>query len=279
MVIGSSDSGKTSLVAKIVSYLREQRIAIIDSDIGQSHIGPPTTVAWGKIARPFDWEKINCQEMFFVGFTSPVRDLPSVLTATKLADQSANCWAEKLIIDTCGLVFGPGLILKRSKIALLKPDLLIILGSDMETNKLANLLSPFIASEKLYLLPNSKKNQVKTAAERAIYREKQFARYFQLARKHRFSFSDIGLTSNNRSLPEGLLVSLSDPLGRDVALGLILDQNQQWKTVTILSPLRKGTPISKLKFGSICLDRSGKQLSSSSLRFRENKSEKYPQEK
>ena len=47
LVLGSADTGKTALVAAIAKYAAPSwPIGIVDSDIGQSHIGPPTTVGW-----------------------------------------------------------------------------------------------------------------------------------------------------------------------------------------------------------------------------------------
>ena len=51
IVIGASDAGKTTLVAALGSELasRGARVGVVDSDVGQSEIGPPTTVGLGRI--------------------------------------------------------------------------------------------------------------------------------------------------------------------------------------------------------------------------------------
>ncbi len=45
LLLGAADTGKTSLVLALANELSAQRpVGIVDADIGQSHIGPPTTV-------------------------------------------------------------------------------------------------------------------------------------------------------------------------------------------------------------------------------------------
>lgn len=50
MILGGSDTGKTSLVEYIANLLVSKfKVGIVDCDMGQSHIGPPTTIAWGRV--------------------------------------------------------------------------------------------------------------------------------------------------------------------------------------------------------------------------------------
>ncbi|MCK5286431.1 MAG: hypothetical protein KAJ59_01330, partial [Thermodesulfovibrionia bacterium] len=54
MVMGNSDTGKTTLIECIADLLAQgTTVGIVDLDMGQSHIGLPTTIAWGKIQRGF----------------------------------------------------------------------------------------------------------------------------------------------------------------------------------------------------------------------------------
>ena len=47
MVIGEIDTGKSTLVALIAQWFREngKKVAVVDSDIGQSDVGPPGFVS------------------------------------------------------------------------------------------------------------------------------------------------------------------------------------------------------------------------------------------
>jgi len=45
MIVGGADTGKTSLIEALADLLsRDSRMGILDLDMGQSHIGPPTTL-------------------------------------------------------------------------------------------------------------------------------------------------------------------------------------------------------------------------------------------
>jgi GTPase SAR1 family protein len=52
LLLGAADTGKTTLLNALASRLaKSQPVALVDADIGQSHIGPPTTVGWTLIER------------------------------------------------------------------------------------------------------------------------------------------------------------------------------------------------------------------------------------
>jgi polynucleotide 5'-hydroxyl-kinase GRC3/NOL9 len=132
VVIGASDAGKTTLVAALASELasRGESVGVVDSDVGQSEIGPPATVGLGRvaarIARPSDAELIAFQ---FVGVASPARDIRGVVEATRrMVDRSRREGFDRVLVDTSGLVLGwPGERLKRQKIEAVDPDLLVFL--------------------------------------------------------------------------------------------------------------------------------------------------------
>lgn len=50
MVLGGADTGKTTLIEYLADLLANKfSVGIVDCDTGQSHIGPPTTIAWGRV--------------------------------------------------------------------------------------------------------------------------------------------------------------------------------------------------------------------------------------
>ena len=53
LVLGAADTGKTTLAEAIARRAASSGpVGVIDADIGQSHIGPPTTVGWALVDRP-----------------------------------------------------------------------------------------------------------------------------------------------------------------------------------------------------------------------------------
>jgi polynucleotide 5'-kinase involved in rRNA processing len=52
LFLGGTDAGKMTLVAALARRLAgEHEVAVLDADIGQSHIGPPTTIGWALAQR------------------------------------------------------------------------------------------------------------------------------------------------------------------------------------------------------------------------------------
>src|SRR5438445_86631 len=111
LILGTSDTGKTSLTARLAGALaaRGERVAVVDADVGQSEIGPPTTVGLGHVAgavaRLGDAEVIALE---FVGDTSPVPYIRETADATgRLVRRALDAGFERVLVDTGGLVEGP----------------------------------------------------------------------------------------------------------------------------------------------------------------------------
>ena len=96
LLLGAADTGKTTLMDALVQRLARSRpVALVDADVGQSHIGPPTTVGWsvrdreGSPAAP-GWEKITPEGeratggLAFVGDVTPVGHLLQLTAALAL---------------------------------------------------------------------------------------------------------------------------------------------------------------------------------------------------
>ena len=74
LVLGSVDTGKTTLVTYLANSLvkRGKRVAIVDADVGQSDIGPPTTIGLGLVESPIKkMREAKRLAMYFVGAISP----------------------------------------------------------------------------------------------------------------------------------------------------------------------------------------------------------------
>ena len=109
LVLGAADTGKTSLVTALAARTCNARVvAIVDTDIGQSHIGPPATVAWALAnSHVTDLSSLTVRGICFVGDITPVRHLLQLTTAIVQCVQYASEHAELILVDTPGLVTGP----------------------------------------------------------------------------------------------------------------------------------------------------------------------------
>ncbi|MFZ5998001.1 MAG: Clp1/GlmU family protein [Nitrospirota bacterium] len=229
MVLGRSDTGKTTLVELLADRLsRETETGIVDLDMGQSHIGPPTTIAWGKTGRGFtDWEDIKAEDFYFTGTITPLGSLLPAITGAKLVTDRAVASCTKVIIDTTGFIAEPaGRTLKQYKIDLLAPDIILALEFEEE---LHHILYPFrlVKAPKIYTLSVPPAVGSKSSIRRGSYRFDKIQSYFSNAHSIEVPFEKVGMRFTRDPLPPGManfknkIVSFRNEENRDVALGII----------------------------------------------------------
>ena len=142
MIIGASDAGKTTLVTTLAGELasRGGPVAVVDADVGQSEIGPPTTVGLGRVTGPLEHlSEATLVALHFVGVSSPARDIRGVVEATRRMTERARAEGlDRVLVDTSGLVAGwPGRLLKQQKVEAVDPDLLLVLERADECEAIA----------------------------------------------------------------------------------------------------------------------------------------------
>jgi polynucleotide 5'-hydroxyl-kinase GRC3/NOL9 len=73
VVIGASDSGKTTWIGVAARHLigaDRLPLAIVDADVGQSTVGPPSTIALTLLHEPtieFAMDCLPCHALCFIG--------------------------------------------------------------------------------------------------------------------------------------------------------------------------------------------------------------------
>ncbi len=132
LIIGETDSGKSSFTTFLANSLVERKfkVGVVDVDLGQSDIGPPTTVGLGLLAQPIDrLGEAEVAGLYFVGSTSPQGHvLPTVIGTKKMVEKALALGVDRVLVDTSGLIQGElGRTLKQYKIDLVDPDLLLCL--------------------------------------------------------------------------------------------------------------------------------------------------------
>lgn len=264
MVIGAPDTGKTTLVWNIARFLAQSySTAIVDLDMGQSHIGPPTTIAWAKMEKEAtDWSQLKVRDLYFTGTVSPVRNLlPTIVGAGLITEKALNA-VEKVIIDTTGLITEPvGRILKQCKIDLLMPDVVIAIESKSE---LSHILKPyaFCKKPKIVKLAPSHDVKIKTPTNRIEYRFKKMGEYLKKAITLEIPKDKIEIRFlRNIDPPFGLLnrvISFRDKFNRDKGLGLIKDLTKN--DLIILTPITDINNLSTIVVGRTIFDTKEKSL-------------------
>lgn len=183
LVIGSTDVGKTTFCRFLVDAAIGQglKTAFVDTDVGQSRIGPPTTIGMKSLAPGSSPVQFNgiADQLYFVGDLSPRGHALEVLTGTRLmVERARETEADFIIIDTTGYVHdAPAVTLKQHKIELIRPSHVVCIGRSGELGQITACYSQQDWLNIHYLLPH-RKVRSKSSAARSRYRQAQFDAYF-----------------------------------------------------------------------------------------------------
>ena len=245
MVIGASDAGKTTLVMTLAGELAAlgARVGVVDADLGQSEIGPPATVGLGRVSAPIDrLSEATLAALHFVGVTSPGRDLRGTVEgARRMTARARADGLERILVDTSGLVTGwHGRLLKERKIAVLDPDLVLVLARGDECEP---IVRPFEGATRPRIVRLAARGspRSRSQAERRRHRTAAFDAYLSDARPVTIDRSAVTVAvPAGRELSEcvGALCALDDAQGDTLAVGVVRQIAED--ALRILAPLEHG---------------------------------------
>lgn len=120
VVLGPTDTGKSTFIRAFLAT-SGQAAMLIDLDPGQKMIGPPGTVALGRL------DPAMVERFIFIGSTSS-SDISKIARAAadlaRVTDRSGP-----FIANTSGFVTGLGARLQAATLAAVKPDLIVEIGT------------------------------------------------------------------------------------------------------------------------------------------------------
>jgi polynucleotide 5'-hydroxyl-kinase GRC3/NOL9 len=229
VIVGAGDTGKTTLAARLASALaaRGARVAVVDADVGQSEIGPPTTVGLAAVTRPLArLSDADVVALEFIGDTSPVRRIGATADATgRLVRRAITDGFAHVIVDTGGLVEGAlGLALKRAKLRAVDPDVVIVVQRRGESEPLARAVG---GAERpaIVRVPASPAATRRTQTQRRLYRDRALETYFNSAASISVPMARVQARGPRGAPPvaivEGLLVGVVGPEGETVGVGRV----------------------------------------------------------
>ena len=245
VVVGAGDTGKTTLVTRLASALAASgaRVAVVDADVGQSEIGPPTTVGLGAVTRPLarlhDADVIALE---FIGDTSPVRQIGRTADATgRLVRRALDAGFDHVIVDTGGLVEGPlGLALKRAKIRAVDPDLVLVVQCGQESEPLARALGG-ARRPALVRVASSPDAIRRTQTQRRLFRDRALEEYLRGAASIRIPADRIERRAPRDTPPaplvEGLLVGVYGVGGEALGIGRVESVEADGGPIVIATPV------------------------------------------
>jgi len=258
LILGGTDTGKTSLAAALAKRAAStERIGIIDADIGQSHIGPPATVGWAIVDGPeVDVTSVAPAGISFVGDVTPVGHLLQLTAAITGCTAEVSKAAKLIIIDTPGFINGSAAkALWWTVQRILQPELILAVENEDELSDIiAGLRSFEIRVERIKSPAEIAK---KSPESRRNYRRRQFRKYFENSCVYDINLSEVavqpGRNMNAKSFVHRL-VGLRDAKGRDIAMGLIADWQEEKDIAVIRAPEINIQQVCCLVIGDISVD-------------------------
>jgi len=266
ILLGATDTGKSTLAKFLIFNLckRGLNVGLVDADIGQSFLGPPTTIGFSIFKSDPTWEVIlSPPEIFFIGSITPEGHFPIHLKGVKrMADKALSSIADVIIVDTTGFILGEaGKELKRRKIDLLSPKFLIALQKSDEIEHVLDLYkeNPLY---KILRLPLSNQIRPKDMEERKINRANKFQEYFKPAVIQELAIENVQiegevLDPNGDILPldwalkiNGLLIGLKDNNDETLALGVIRNYIEERKVLRAFTPLNEIQEVKMIQLSS-----------------------------
>jgi polynucleotide 5'-kinase involved in rRNA processing len=257
MFLGAPDTGKTTMVHKLVEVLANHGpTAIVDSDIGQSSVGPPACVGALRVeGRLGSW--MAAERLHFVGGFSPSGHfLPLVEGLIRLTGWARRIGVNHVVVDTTGFVEGGAAVeLKVHKVSLTRPAHLVALERYRELQPVLNAVR-FRRGMEIYRIKPSPMARLLDAQGRNRYRLEILSRYFQGSTPHAFRIhpalmANPHLWEEARSARdlEGRLVGFLDGQGATLAMGWIRDVDDELCEVMVDAPLRSLAEVAHLRLG------------------------------
>jgi polynucleotide 5'-hydroxyl-kinase GRC3/NOL9 len=189
MVIGPTDSGKTSLSTYIMNQAIRVglRPAVIDADIGQGDLAPPGVIGCGIVEKQIlDLREVTTKYFAFVGDINPTGYARLIARSVKILRNKIITGKDDpsevnlVVINTDGYITGSGLLGKIAIANKTHPDIIICLGE--HASELCILIKARSQSEHvpclLYARPPFSTNPIiKLRKERVRRRLNQFRKY------------------------------------------------------------------------------------------------------
>ena len=203
-------------------------VAVVDADVGQSEIGPPATVGFGRVRGPLtrtgDAELLGFE---FVGVTSPGRRPWQTVQAAGRVAARARADFDRVIVDTSGFVAGGfAAAVKQRKIAEVDPDVVVLIQAGDECEHIVRNLAAR-ARARVLRLPAIHGTRPRSPADRRRHRDRALARHLEGAGPVVLPVSRVavhGMTGEAVRLENvlvGAIVALHAENGETLALGVV----------------------------------------------------------
>lgn len=257
MLMGGMDTGKTTLSRQIAqeAVAVGRSVGLVDSDVDNSSIGPPTCVGLKLIRSPADLDDVSVADhLHFVGGTSPSRlVLQQVIATASLVERAREAGVDMVVIDTTAAVSGvAGETLKYHKMELCRPDRVVALQRGGEMEPMVGMLKRFFSAH-IDILPTGSGIAVRSPDERAAQRTERLRHAFhgplERWRVRPTVFAPTLPTGLDLERLDQMLVGVQDGDGNCLGLGRLEHDDGAVRVLTNVGEGMKG-----LRLGSVRID-------------------------
>ena len=262
MIIGPADVGKSTLCTYVMNELlnRGINVRVIDADVGQADIGPPTTIASSipNIPTPV-LSGLIPDRMFFVGHTSPGAVASKIFYGIKrMLHYESNMLT---LINTDGWILdSEAVVYKNLLISMVRPDIVIGIGPE-------NSLRPLLDTTKSHwiLAETSRAILPRTRSDRREIRKSGYRRFLDGSAIHTLRLNDVKMQlrsnikhafSTRSPQLHNVLVGFLDEEGFMHQIGIL--ETIMGDCLRIYSKTMHKTTI--LELGQVMLSRDGSEL-------------------
>jgi polynucleotide 5'-hydroxyl-kinase GRC3/NOL9 len=254
LILGAADCGKSSLCTYLFNNLIDGkcRVAFLDGDVGQSDIGPSSTVGYGIASRRVpQLYNLKLKNAFFVGVTSPVTAMSKTIDGlVAMEAEILSSQVDFVLINTDGLVSGEVAVKYKSDLVkALKPDVIVGIQTQDELAPLiATLETSVITVEPSFALKQ------RPPEKRKVLREMTYLRYLKNAKmlcvpKSQVIIEPRSAIPKSQEPEKGILLGIYGKGTRFLGIGVLREINQLRKTFkvqTSISAIPKKIVIGKV---------------------------------
>jgi polynucleotide 5'-hydroxyl-kinase GRC3/NOL9 len=262
MLIGMTDVGKSTLSTYLTNRILSKRLSVhvIDADIGQADVGPPTTIAHSIATTPISsLVDLKSQAIIFIGDTSPSHVETKIVDGLRRLSDRTN--DSLILINTDGWVLDAEAIsYKVRMINATEPELVIGLAAGKE-------LQPILSGSHAHALSikTAKEVLARSRNDRREARILGYRRFLEGARTRTIPLSTINLSipPNLRTARapkteelSNLIVGLLNAKGYMLEMGILIGLTDDSARVYC----RSVEGAHKIELGYVKLSRDGTEL-------------------
>ena len=257
VLLGGIDTGKTTLARRLLkaAVAEGMRAVWVDTDLGQSSVGPPTTVGVRIVDTAASVDApTRPDHLFFVGDLTPSRHPPTLLTQVARALARARGEADLLVVDTSSYLSGlTAERLKFHKLELAEPAHVVGLQRGEELEQLLSTARRFTGAEAT-AIPLHPDVRSRSAERRADYRRVRLAAAFD-GELRRFRVPPEATTPSlppgmDLALLDGVLVGLDDGRGNCCGLGRLEHDADGLRLLTAAQEVPRGLRLGSVRIGT-----------------------------